>query len=286
MSSGTSTPEAARTEAGRGALDPDELASLEEERDFLLRSLEDLEAEHDAGDIEHDDYEALKDDYTARAADALRAVEARKARLAEAKAPRSKGRIALVVGGVLAVAVLAGFLVANASGTRSGNEGITGGDAIADVRDVLIECAGLDAGGEALEAIRCYDRALDMDPNNVEALTYRAWILVRADLYAEAQPYLDQAQDADPEYPDAKIFQAIAYARQGMVAEAQAALDEFYALDPPAGMRQLADGLQEQLGEQAAGTVDPSDPSTGSTTTTTPAAPSGAPSTTTPGAGG
>jgi tetratricopeptide (TPR) repeat protein len=271
------------TPPSRTALDPDELASLEDERDFLLRSLEDLEAEHAAGDIEDDDYEALKDDYTARAASALRAVQDRKAAIAEARPSRSRGRVALIVGGVAAVAVLAGFLVAGASGTRSESQGITG-DAAMGVRDKLVECAGLDAGGEALEAIQCYDEVLEEDADNTEALTYRAWILVRADLYAEAQPYLDQAQEIDPEYPDAKIFQAIAYARQGMVAEAQEALDAFYALNPPDSMTALADGLRQQLEEQAAGTVDPDDPASGSTTTLAPGT-STAP-TTTPGAGG
>jgi hypothetical protein len=33
-------------------------APLEEQRDFLLRSLDDLEREHDAGDIDETDYEA------------------------------------------------------------------------------------------------------------------------------------------------------------------------------------------------------------------------------------
>ena len=61
------------------ALDPDELAALEEQRDFLLRSLADLDREHDAGDLEDDDYQTLKDDYTARAADVLRAIEERRA---------------------------------------------------------------------------------------------------------------------------------------------------------------------------------------------------------------
>ena len=45
---------------------------LEEERDFFLRSLRDLEVEHDAGDIDDADYDALKDDYTVRAAAVIR----------------------------------------------------------------------------------------------------------------------------------------------------------------------------------------------------------------------
>ena len=55
------------------------LAALEEQRDFLLRSLDDLEREHDAGDVDDNDYLALEDDYTARAARVIRAIEAREA---------------------------------------------------------------------------------------------------------------------------------------------------------------------------------------------------------------
>lgn len=50
---------------------------LEEERDFFLRSLRDLEVEHDAGDIDDADYAALKDDYTVRAATVIRQLSGR-----------------------------------------------------------------------------------------------------------------------------------------------------------------------------------------------------------------
>ncbi|MBA2386613.1 MAG: hypothetical protein H0V69_05910, partial [Acidimicrobiia bacterium] len=55
-----------------GALDADALADLEEERRFLLRSLRDLDREFEAGDVERDDYDTLRDDYTVRAATVLR----------------------------------------------------------------------------------------------------------------------------------------------------------------------------------------------------------------------
>jgi hypothetical protein len=45
---------------------------LEDQRTFLLVSIEDLDAEHEAGDIDLDDYLALRADYTARAASVLR----------------------------------------------------------------------------------------------------------------------------------------------------------------------------------------------------------------------
>ena len=48
--------------------------ALENERDFLLRSLDDLEAERDAGNIDDDTYRSLHDDYTARAAVVIRSL--------------------------------------------------------------------------------------------------------------------------------------------------------------------------------------------------------------------
>ncbi len=45
----------------------------DEQVEFLLGSLRDLEAERAAGDIDEQDYSTLKDDYTVRAAAALRA---------------------------------------------------------------------------------------------------------------------------------------------------------------------------------------------------------------------
>ncbi len=48
------------------------VADLEGQREFFLRSLRDLEAEHAAGDIDDVDYRALRDDYTSRAAEVLR----------------------------------------------------------------------------------------------------------------------------------------------------------------------------------------------------------------------
>jgi tetratricopeptide (TPR) repeat protein len=51
---------------------------LNEERDFLLRSLQDLEEERRAGDVDSHDYAVLKDGYTARAAAVLRALDRRR----------------------------------------------------------------------------------------------------------------------------------------------------------------------------------------------------------------
>src|SRR5688500_13837142 len=97
------------------------MSETTDQREFLLRSLEDLEREHDAGDIDDDDYRALKDDYTARAAAALRAERA-----AAAASPRAGGRGLVALGGIVLFAVVAGLLVAQASGRRNPGDTVTG----------------------------------------------------------------------------------------------------------------------------------------------------------------
>lgn len=80
-------------------LNPDRLAALEEERDFLLASLEDLENEHEVGDLDDADYRQLKDDYTVRTADALRAIDDHHAQLdAATSSPRRGARLGWLLG--------------------------------------------------------------------------------------------------------------------------------------------------------------------------------------------
>ena len=71
---------AAPTPTPRRELDPDTLAALEEQRDFLLASIADLDREHAAGDLSDDDARELRDDYTARAAEVIRSIDARERR--------------------------------------------------------------------------------------------------------------------------------------------------------------------------------------------------------------
>ncbi|MDQ1449531.1 MAG: hypothetical protein QOC79_2502, partial [Actinomycetota bacterium] len=48
--------------------------NLEAERDFLLRSLEDLDSELATGNIDPDTYRVLHDDYTARASAVIQSI--------------------------------------------------------------------------------------------------------------------------------------------------------------------------------------------------------------------
>jgi hypothetical protein len=94
-SKGKSASKSASPSARRRDLDPDALAALEEERDFLLRSLEDLEREYAAGDVDDSDFEELKDDYTARAAAVIRAIEDRTEAVKSLRPQRNWQRTAL-----------------------------------------------------------------------------------------------------------------------------------------------------------------------------------------------
>ena len=111
-------------------IDLDALADLEEQRRFLLQSLKDLDSERDAGDIDDADYRTLKDDYTARAAAVLHAIDSRKAGLAQkqrgARRKRSTKWTALVIAGVVALAIGGGVLVAATSGERVPGQTATG----------------------------------------------------------------------------------------------------------------------------------------------------------------
>src|SRR2546421_6333086 len=104
------------------AVDLDALADLEEQRRFLLQSLKDLDRERDAGDIDESDYRTLKDDYTARAAAVLHAIEENKTGLVEQRQTRRRRRstkvTALVVAAVVALAIGGGAVGGADSGER------------------------------------------------------------------------------------------------------------------------------------------------------------------------
>jgi hypothetical protein len=224
----------------RRMVDPDALAALEEERDFLLRSLDDLEREYDAGDVDEDDYRTLLDDYTHRAALVIRAIDERRAaRTAAVSSARRPGRTVVGVAGVLVFALVAGLGVARAAGDRSDGGFITGG-VRPTLGQQLFECQQLAARGEVRDSLVCYDAILEEHPANVEAVTYRAWTLVVfAGMPDFAWPYLDQAVALDAVYPDARAFRAIVLLSWCRPDEALTELDAFDEARPLAEMRSL-----------------------------------------------
>ena len=246
-------------------MNPDQLAELEEQRRFLLRSITDLDREHQLGDVDDHDFETLRDGYTARAASVLRAIEAGQARSrrhvdragrrcsrrgssARCSSPRS-----------------AGWLVARTSGQRLPGQAITGGLPGDEVALKLAEARQL-LGVDPQQAIIRYQQVRELDPDNAEALTYMGWLIAQSDASAAAAgaEFLRGAIKLDPTYADPHCFLAITSADlldppdiDTARVEAQACLDN----NPPSQMIGMIQGFIDRLG--AATTDAPTSTTTG-----------------------
>jgi tetratricopeptide (TPR) repeat protein len=251
-------------------------AALEEERDFLLRSLDDLEAEREAGNIDDETYRSLHDDYTARAASVLRSL--RDGSESELPGPprmprRNKVIVALVL---VAFAGVTAFGLTRALGSRSPGDTITGNsevnrpDEVDDGElaalaaaaaaspqsyDARIAYARMLLGTDLARALREFDAASQLDPDQPEPWTYIGWINAlaaralqsgpdRDNLIRAAQESLDRALALDPEYEDAYVYRAL-FADQVIGDPASAIPDyqRFLALAPADHpMRELVTG--------------------------------------------
>lgn len=258
-STSTSSPSGAKLPQRRKKdLRPDELAALEEQRDFLLRSLDDLEREHAAGDVDEHDYVSLRDDYTARAATVIRAIE-RHGERQRRRAPRRTGKPwwqrVVALGGVAAFALGAGLLVAQAAGRREAGDTATG-DIRETTRDRLDQAVVLASQGRYDEAIDLQDQVLEDQPEHVEAMSYKGWFQMLSGDVGDGMLTLIDAVEIDPEFPDAHAFLAIGFSRVGRPDAALEELDRLDELDPPPEIAQLTDQLRTQLesgGDDAGG---------------------------------
>ena len=240
----------------------DRLAALEEERRFLLRSLTDLEREHDAGDVDDLDYQTLKDGYTVRAAKVLRQIEDGRGSLPTSK-PRRWSRTVAVVAAVVVGSVGVGFVLAGAWGERSSGQEITGLTPGDESRIVLTNARDAMSAGDFASANALFAEVIEMERargrENAEAVAYFGWTLAlvtrqnpdqtNADArYDAAVLALGQATEIEPDYADPQCFLAIVeYQFRSDAAAALPHIERCEASNPPGDVASLVSSFADEI---------------------------------------
>lgn len=226
---------------------------LEDERDFVLASLRDLEREHDAGDLSDHDYAELRDRYTARAAAVLRALEAADPAPVPAPPARRRRRRWLLVAG-LACLLTAGLVVglAEALAPRLPGQVATGSTKLSAgqaVTQELAQAEALDAAGQPARALALYEDVLRRQPGQPEAAAEAGWIEFstgvtagRADLVRRGQADETSAVRAAPGAWAPRLYLGSMYATEGDDTDAVAQFRQLLDDHPPTAALQAAMG--------------------------------------------
>ena len=229
--------------------DPERKRQLEEERDFLMASLDDLELEHESGGIDDESYAELHDDYTARAAAVIRTLRDG-VDVTPAPPPRSPRRTRqrlVLVSVVLVFAIAVGTSLAYALGARLPGQTSSGNSAAApsttnaaqaqiskaiddlqtkvnaspDDYDLRLSLArAYEENGDLQNALKQSDAAITIDANRPEGHANASRLLYLASEAAPAQDAkntlisqalagLNQAITVGPDYADSYYFRAV-----------------------------------------------------------------------------
>ena len=225
---------------------------LEEERDFLFRSLRDLDAERTAGDIDDVDYQSLRDDYTVRAAEVVRrlaAIDEAPAESTDAFVAPAGSTDAVVVHGVrrirrrrllAAAAVIVVIGVATGVALSRSGSSQSGATRVTKLDEAAQDAIGR---GQYAQALKDYEAALKIDPTDVLSLTGEGEVLVEVGAAGGDQAALtlglsrlESAEIANPSYGPAFGARGLALYNEGKFA---AAIPQFetYLADTPAASR-------------------------------------------------
>lgn len=258
--------------SGSGAGDPPgrlEL-DLDERRRAVLRSLEEIDADREAGNLSEADYKELRRRYEREAALTLAQLDAAE-RAARTK-PSAEGRMptaarsrvpgavswvaAIAAFGALSVVVLTSSLRPRGEGdTLTGTIPGTGGPGnasplvpidvermaaleeiiAADSSDVesLVELGHLYLASQRFaEVAQLSMKALSLDPHTPGALAHLGMVLVAADHTDEALASFDRALEIDPDFAEALLYRGIVSFRGGDFEGAVQSWERYLAVAP------------------------------------------------------
>ena len=241
------------------------IEGLIDQRKFLLQSLRDLDAEFEAGDLDLDDYNSLRSDYVARTAQVIRELESPEPTSSireNTKSTKRARQTMVTLFLVLIVATGAGWLVAHQSGQRLSGQSLSGG--IEDSTASLLSRARATNFVDPQAAIELYSQVLGLDPDNVEALTYRAWLLapiargagseIKQLAFLSASSDLEKAIKLDANYPDAHCFLGIVRFRlAGDAIGSREQLTICESQNPPAEVKSFVDSIIAEVDAAIAG---------------------------------
>jgi tetratricopeptide (TPR) repeat protein len=239
---------------------------LGEERTAVYRALRELDFDHEAGHLADDDYRALRSTYEARAAAALRALDAlggpAKApapRSAPERAPAARGwtrspvtlavgaTLLLVFGVVVGVSVgrytepapaapMPGVPMATVppAGDRPPLAAEPGRPLPPEMLAGMLQAARQSLLAERYsEAIAAYQAVLKRDPRNVDALTHLGFIVALGGHADTALETIDRALAIDPDYALGRYYRGqVLYEGKRDTAGAIKEWERFVALVP------------------------------------------------------
>jgi cytochrome c-type biogenesis protein CcmH/NrfG len=246
--------------AGRVAAD-DEGWRLRDEEQFLRRSLEDAEREHQAGDLSDEDFRLLAERDRTRLAEVHRLLDQRDQPAGDPEPPVLPAEAERASPGVPATArrhrrwwlaalgttlVLAGMvlLVVDLEAPRLPGQTPTGGvslDAEQRVQRQLAQAATLVEEHRVSAALGVYDTVLAEDPRQPEALAQWGWLewgvgarTHDAKLVRAGAAFVAEALRADPQFTAAHLYMGTIDEAGGDDASAVAQYGRFLADHPPA----------------------------------------------------
>ena len=156
-----------------------------ERKEFLLKSLQELDQELESGNLSSDDHDMLVRRYTRELAGIAESEKATSSGQQPKKRYRTKALLWSL--GVVLLGVVAGITVSQTSGDRSEGESITGSirkSVNTQISEAQMLLGNRDRWGEAIEI---FDQVLEVQPSNVEAMTYRSWLNYQSGADADIQ---------------------------------------------------------------------------------------------------
>jgi cytochrome c-type biogenesis protein CcmH/NrfG len=256
-------PETETSEAAAEHVDGDEaLVGLAEQREAVLRSMEEIEADFEAGNLSEEDFRSLHARYQKQAA-ALgqrmgSASAGEPASGAPAAASAAQGSwvtsaIGWAAGGV-AFAALAWLVMSQALSPRGPDGVMTGsipGQGMGGSATGTTPIADVD-----MSQLAALEGVVASDSTNVEALVEVGHLYLTLQRYGETTQVTMKALELDPDNPEALTHLGMILMSVEHVADAIGAFDRALAIDPTFGEALQFKGMVSFVNQDFAGAVE------------------------------